>query len=119
MSCAGEDMLRRSLGFNHYPSLGSTVQVLAPQQRAYRALVTASPAEEVGCWGVRAVGPDGRATGAEERVHFSRLASTGAASWPEPVAASAGASGSAGGAAVRQGAPQDDARPLVAIVGAG
>ena len=119
MSSAGEDMLRRSLGFNHYPSLGSTVQVLAPQQRAYRALVTSRPAEEVGCWGVRAVGPDGRATGAEERVHFSRLASTGAASWPEPAAASAGASGSAGGAAVRPGAPPDDARPLVAIVGAG
>ena len=119
MSGAGEDMLRRSLGFNHYPSLGSTVQVLAPQQRAYRALVTSRPAEEVGCWGVRAVGPDGRATGAEERVHFSRLASTGAASWPEPAAASAGASGSAGGAAVRPGAPPDDARPLVAIVGAG
>ena len=114
------EMLQRCF----YPRVGATVQVLSPlRSSAFAALVTAAPSEELGVWGVQALGPP---RGEEQRVHYSRLAST----WGLPSAEATAAGGVAATAAAAAAPPLaaasaaaevsgEDRRPLVAIVGAG
>lgn len=121
------EMLQRCF----YPRVGATVSVLSPlRSSAFAALVTAAPTEELGVWGVRALGPS---RGEEQRVHYSRLASTwglaqgataaggvvaiGADSSADSSAAAAPPLAAATAAAAE--ASGEDRRPLIAIVGAG